>query len=88
MCAKNRYEITEEAKALLSQYFVERCAHKPENFANARDARNLFEKTITQQANRLVGYDKVTDEQLVTLSKEDVEKALAQQAEDNSRQKD
>ena len=44
--------------------------------------------TITQQANRLVGYDKVTDEQLVTLSKEDVEKALAQQAEDNSRQKD
>ena len=88
MCAKNRYEITEDAKALLSQYFVDRCAHKPENFANARDARNLFEKTITQQANRLVGYDKVTDEQLVTLTKEDVERSLAQQAEDNTRQKD
>ena len=82
MCQKNRYELSQEAKAFLAAYFQERCENKPENFANAREARNLFEKTITQQANRLVGYDAVSDEQLVCIEKEDLERAIEQQTED------
>ena len=85
MCGKSRYELTSEAREVLHGYFVDRCGHKPENFANAREARNLFEKTITQQANRLVGYKTVTDEQLVRIEKEDLERALEQQAEDNQK---
>ena len=82
MCQKNRYELSQEAKAFLGAYFQKRCENKPENFANAREARNLFEKTITQQANRLVGYDAVSDEQLVCIEKEDLERAIEQQTED------
>ena len=82
MCQKNRYELSQEAKTFLAAYFQERCEKKPENFANAREARNLFEKTITQQANRLVGYDAVSDEQLVCIEKEDLERAIEQQTED------
>ena len=65
----------------LGAYFQKCCENKPENFANAREARNLFEKTITQQANRLVGYDAVSDEQLVCIEKEDLERAIEQQTE-------
>ena len=82
MCRKNRYELSDEARNRLNMYFQERCAQKPENFANAREARNLFEKTITQQANRLVGYQSVTNDQLVRIEKEDLDKAVCLQAED------
>ena len=66
----------------MENYFKERCEHKPENFANAREARNLFEKAITQQANRLVEYSSVSDEQLIRIEKEDLERAVDQQSED------
>ena len=84
-CKKNGYQLTDEMREALSVYFTDRCANKPENFANARDARNLFEKTITQQANRLVSYKSVTNEDLVTIEKEDLEKALQLIAEDAAR---
>lgn len=82
MCKKNRYELSEEARKGLKDYFQDRCSHKPDNFANAREARNLFEKTITQQANRLVGYQTVTNDQLVRIELQDLDKAISLQAED------
>lgn len=82
MCQKNKYELSQEAADFLENYFKERCEHKPENFANAREARNLFEKAITQQANRLVEYSSVSDEQLIRIEKEDLERAVDQQSED------
>ena len=87
MAKKNSYELTAEMKEALQAYFVNRCANKPENFANARDARNLFEKTITQQANRLVELSNVTNEQLVRIEKEDLERALQLMKEDEERDK-
>ncbi len=84
MCKKASYELSAEAKEALREYFVYRCENKPENFANARDARNLFEKTITQQANRLVTMTNVSNEELVKIEKADLEKALEQMAKDEA----
>ena len=43
-----------------------------ENFGNARGIRNLFEKFIMNQANRLVMISNPSREELTTIKKEDV----------------
>ncbi len=75
ICAKSFFELTDEAKETVERFFVDRVAHRDElpGFANGRDARNYFEKTLTRQANRLAGMVAVTDKDLVTITKEDVE---------------
>ena len=47
-------------------------AHKDRNFGNARYARNVFEKSIQQQANRLAGQTNLTKTQLTELTVEDL----------------
>jgi hypothetical protein len=50
--------------------------HKEEeewqDFGNARGIRNLFEKFVMNQANRLVLLKEPTKEELITIKKEDV----------------
>ena len=41
-------------------------------FGNARYVRNLFEAAVANQASRLVKIDEPTDEQLTTLTAEDI----------------
>ena len=41
------------------------------NFANARQIRNIFENVLTAQANRLAGDDDITDDELMTILLED-----------------
>lgn len=43
-----------------------------EDFGNARGIRNMFEKIVTNQANRLVLLDKPEKEQLMTIVAEDI----------------
>lgn len=75
ICSKSFFELTDEAKEVVSRFFAERVGRKSElpGFANGRDARNFFEKTLTYQANRLATMVAVTDKDLVTITKEDVE---------------
>ncbi|MBR1662975.1 MAG: AAA family ATPase [Ruminococcus sp.] len=54
-------------------FFEKRTADKPEDFANGRDARNFFEKVLSNQADRLAPEKNVTDEQLMTLMLKDAE---------------
>jgi hypothetical protein len=51
-------------------------ATKDRNFGNARYVRNLFEKTIQAQANRIAKAGKVSDEELVEITIADVKKAV------------
>ena len=46
--------------------------HKPENFANGRAIRNLFELSLSNQANRLADQAEITDEELNTIDKQDL----------------
>jgi hypothetical protein len=46
---------------------------KPEGFANARTARNYFEKALVNQANRLCSLPNIPSEMLCTITADDVE---------------
>ena len=49
---------------------------REEHFGNARAIRNLFEHAINMQATRLVKDPDLTDEELATLTAEDILPAL------------
>lgn len=74
---KYGFELTDEAAESLKTILDKAVATKDRNFGNARYARNLFEKTITQQANRLAakGANTATKRDLTVIEKEDIEKA-------------
>ncbi len=71
-CKSYKLEIESEALECARCFFDERCKNKPESFANARDARNYFERVISRQADRLAPMGSPTDEQLMTITVEDV----------------
>ena len=45
---------------------------KPKDFGNARYVRNLFEKTVEAQANRLAAKTTLTKEELTQITKDDI----------------
>ena len=45
---------------------------KPDNFANAREVRNIFEKAVQRQSSRLYNNKEHTQEDLTVLKAEDV----------------
>ena len=45
--------ISTDAKEKLRDYLSYLVNHKPDNFANGREMRNLFETTLSNKANRL-----------------------------------
>lgn len=67
---------TDEALALAKEYINYNVKHKDQNFGNARFIRNLFERVLTQQANRLAVKDTVTNEMLSTIEDVDVKRAI------------
>ena len=73
-CEKGKYSLAQDAEEAVRTYITEENVH-PETFGNARGVRNLYEKILIQQANRLAGAERVTKEDLVALTKEDVEAA-------------
>lgn len=73
MCKKAGYTVSEAVREKVLAFFENRCAHKDENFANARDVRNYFEKAMVNQADRLAKDDDITDEELLALDVADVE---------------
>ena len=76
-CKKNGYTIDEETEKMLHDRFDRMYEERDENFGNARTVRNLFEKAIGVQADRLAALTtEVTDDQLKLLTKEDLEEVI------------
>ena len=73
---KNQYTITDDAEQLLKNKLNDVVAHKTKNFGNARYVRNIFERAVEQQANRLTAKRNISDDELSVLTKEDIEKAF------------
>ena len=69
---KNQYTLADDAEAYLKERFDEAVAHKDRNFGNARFARNVFEKSIQQQANRLSSQSNLSKKQLTELTIDDL----------------
>jgi SpoVK/Ycf46/Vps4 family AAA+-type ATPase len=71
-CRKADFRVTEGAEKELAAIFGVLCASRDETFGNARAARNLFEATLSKQANRLVALPKVDREILSTVEPADI----------------
>ena len=69
---KYDYHFGEGAKEVLQQYLENAVAHKDANFGNGRFVRNIFEKTLERQANRLASESNLTTERLSAIEKEDL----------------
>ena len=73
-CKKSAYSLSDDAKeALLS--LLDAAAADAGRFGNGRGVRNLFEKVLTAQANRLAEKSKVTKDDLVLITRDDVTSA-------------
>ena len=73
---KYEYTLTEDAHTLLKEVFNNAVANKDKNFGNGRFVRNLFEKVIEHQANRLSSMADVTAESLAMINGTDIQNAL------------
>jgi AAA+ superfamily predicted ATPase len=69
---KNQYKLDSDGQSLLTQILTIAVEHKDKNFGNGRFVRNLFEKTIQNQAMRLSSQPSITTEELSMLTAEDV----------------
>ncbi len=72
MCEKYQYVPDEELKEKLPEFFQLMVLTKPDNFANAREVRNIFEKAVQRQSSRLYNDKEHTQEDLTVLKAEDV----------------
>ena len=79
MCEKNGYKATPEAREKVGSMLKTLYENRSENFANARTVRNLFEKQLTVQADRLATMENISDEELVTITAGDVDKLDAEE---------
>jgi len=71
-CSKYEYILSGEAREAVRRKIEEMEEAKGENFANARDVRNLFERIITDQAARIAKMEDPTKEELKMILPEDV----------------
>ncbi|MEG0492227.1 MAG: AAA family ATPase [Clostridia bacterium] len=74
-CKKNGYKLNEDSQEMLTAYLHTAYQNRQEHFGNARMVRNLFEKAINCQANRIAQLGHISDEHLTTLCVEDLQEA-------------
>lgn len=74
---KNQYTLSKDAEGYLKQRFDDAVAHKDRNFGNARYARNVFEKSIQAQANRLAGEKNLDKDKLTEITINDLKSGFA-----------
>ncbi len=72
-CEQNGYTLAEDARPILRDV-IKLESMDIKGFGNARGIRNLFEKTVTAQANRLAFDPEITKDDLMTFTADDVRK--------------
>ena len=70
--AKHDFFLGEEVKAFIEARLAMVVENEPKDFGNARYIRNVFEKVIQAQANRLASVPDITKEMLSEITLEDV----------------
>ncbi len=69
---RNDYRLDDAAEAAVKDHLQELYEDRDGNFGNARDVRNLFEKIIAAQADRVAGLENPSDEDISTITVEDL----------------
>ena len=70
-CKQNGYALAEDARPILRDV-IKLESMDVKGFGNARGIRNLFERAVTAQANRLASDPEITKEDLMTFTADDV----------------
>ena len=72
ICQANHHQLDTLASQKLLEKFIELYSNRNKNFGNGRLVRNLFEKIIEKQENRLVNLSNATKETMSTIIVEDI----------------
>ncbi|WP_302496779.1 AAA family ATPase [uncultured Flavonifractor sp.] len=72
MCRKNGYTLSDESWRYAEEYFKTLYEERDENFGNARDVRNLFERAVARQSDRVAALEAPGKEELMALTVEDL----------------
>ena len=75
LCEQNDFRMDLEAQDTLKSYLNDLCTHKPDNFANGREMRNLFDKSKKAHSNSLASLNEISYEDLITFKKDDLLRA-------------
>jgi SpoVK/Ycf46/Vps4 family AAA+-type ATPase len=73
---KNEYTMSDECLKVMEKYFCYLYDTRDSNFGNGRVVRNIFERLVKCQADRLAEEDEVTVDMLKTFTIEDIERAV------------
>jgi SpoVK/Ycf46/Vps4 family AAA+-type ATPase len=71
-CTKLDFYLNQEAQTKLQQLVSQAYNQRDKTFGNGRFVRNLFEKTVERQANRIAASAELTRELLTTIMVEDI----------------
>ena len=72
ICEQNHFKLTEKARKVLFNTLTDLYVNRDKKFGNGRLVRNIFEKTIERQANRLIKSSRVSKEMMMTIMPEDI----------------
>ena len=76
MVQSHRYRLGDGVKGMIEKGIQRRWQERRKDFANGRDIRNLFERIISMQANRIGKSGMTSKRALTTISATDVRLAL------------
>ena len=75
ICKRNGYEPDEELAKYAPEFFEQLFQTRDDNFGNAREVRNLFERLISAQSDRVAAMEAPTRDDLMKLTLEDFKAA-------------
>lgn len=75
MCEKNGYTLDESGGTYAAKLLYDLYENRDENFGNARDVRNLFERAVARQADRVAVLEHPDKEALMALTEADLKEA-------------
>ena len=72
MCKKNGYTLDGETDKFAAEGFQQLYEERDENFGNARDVRNVFERAVARQADRVAALENPGKEDLMSITVADL----------------
>ena len=87
-CEKYDYKVSDDVKHQIRALITAKKIENIDNFANAREVRNLFEEIITNQARRVANIENPSSEDMMTIVLEDLFEAKEEEKCENAEDKE
>ena len=84
LCKEGEYTLSDDASKLANKLFKQMHDTRDRNFANGRAVRNLFERALAQQANRVAKVESPTREALCVIEEDDLKLAHEQMEQEEA----